>query len=247
MFVSRSQSDRDAVRRMLASGYRDREVAVLTGVSAKTVGRWRRSWDPIPISWRPAHARSYAYLLGLYLGDGCISISRGRVVLRVSLDLRYQQIIDDCWAAMAVSMGGGRPTIVPSSGAEAVHVQACGRLWLHAFPQHGPGHKHERTIALEPWQQEMVDRHPDEFVRGLVHSDGCRTTNRFRTTLPSGRVAEYAYARYFFSNLSADIRGLFCAACEALDVRWTLSNPRNVSVAHRASVARLDAIGCAKD
>ena len=61
-----------------------------------------------------------------------------------------------------------------------------------------------------------------------------------------GRVAEYAYARYFFSTLSGDIRGLFCAACEALDVRWTLSNPRNVSVAHRASVARLDAIGCAK-
>jgi len=75
----------------------------------------------------------------------------------------------------------------------------------------------------------------------------CRTTNRFRTTLPSGRVAEYAYARYFFSNLSADIRGLFCDACDALGVRWTLSNPRNVSVAHRASVARLDAIGCGKE
>ncbi len=97
------------------------------------------------------------------------------------------------------------------------------------------------------WQQEIVDRHPDEFVRGLIHSDGCRTTNRFTTKLPSGRVAEYAYTRYFFSNLSADIRGLFCAACEALDVRWTLSNPRNVSVAHKASAARLDAIGCAKD
>lgn len=85
------------------------------------------------------------------------------------------------------------------------------------------------------------------FVRGLIHSDGCRTINRFRTTLPSGRVAEYAYARYFFSNLSADIRGLFCSTCDALGVRWTLSNPRNVSVSHRKSVAVLDAIGCAKD
>jgi len=84
-------------------------------------------------------------------------------------------------------------------------------------------------------------------VRGLIHSDGCRTTNRFKTTLPSGRVAEYAYPRYFFSNRSGDIRGLFCEACEALGVRWTLSNPRNVSVAHRKSVALLDAIGCRKD
>ncbi len=60
-------------------------------------------------------------------------------------------------------------------------------------------------------------------------------------------MAEYAYVRYFFSNLSEDIRSLFCAACEALEVRWTLSNSRNVSVAERTSVARLDAIGCAKD
>ena len=100
---------------------------------------------------------------------------------------------------------------------------------------------------LEPWQQKIVDRHPGEFVRGLIHSDGCRTINRFRTTLPSGRTAEYAYARYFFSNLSGDIRTLFCAACDALGVRWTLSNPRNVSVSHRDSVAALDALGCAKD
>jgi hypothetical protein len=36
---------------------------------------------------------------------------------------------------------------------------------------------------------------------------------------------------------------MFCAARDALDVRWTLSDPRNVSVAHRVSVARLDALG----
>ena len=148
---------------------------------------------------------------------------------------------------MVLTIPRYRPGFVRSSSGECVYVQPCGKLWLHAFPQHGPGRTHERPITLEPWQQEIVDRHPGEFVRGLIHSDGCRTINRFRTTLPSGRVAEYAYARYFFSNLSADIRGLFCDTCEALGVRWTLSNPRNVSVAHRDSVAKLDAIGCAKD
>ena len=79
-------------------------------------------------------------------------------------------------------------------------------------------------------------------MRGLIHSDGCRTVNRFKTKLPSGRVAEYAYPRYFFSNLSDDIRGLFCEACDALGVRTTLSNPRNVSVSHRKSVAILEEI-----
>jgi len=67
------------------------------------------------------------------------------------------------------------------------------------------------------------------------------------STWPSGRVAEYAYPRYFFPNLSADIRGLFCATCDQLGVRWTLPNPRNASVEHRNSVAVLDAIGCAKE
>ena len=161
--------------------------------------------------------------------------------------MRYPGIIDECWAAMVLSMPKHRPGVVGCSSGEAVQVQACGKLWLHAFPQHGPGHKHERPIVLEPWQEEIVARHPGEFVRGLIHSDGCRTINRFKTTLPSGRVAEYAYARYFFSNLSADIRGLFCTTCDVLGVRWTLSNPRNVSVAHRKSVAVLDALGCAKE
>jgi len=53
-------------------------------------------------------------------------------------------------------------------------------------------------------------------------------------------VAEYAYPRWFFSNRSADIRGLFCEYCERLGIRWTQSNPRNISVSHRTSVALLD-------
>ncbi len=248
MFVNRSNADRALVRDLLAQGHSDREASLMSGVSQNTVGRWRRSWPAIPICWRPAHERSYAYLLGLYLGDGWLYVKRsGGVVLRVSLDAQYRRVVDDCWAAMVLSMPQCRPRLRSLSGCEAVEVQACNKLWLHAFPQHGPGRKHERKIALEDWQQEIVDRHPEEFVRGLIHSDGCRTTNRFRTKLPSGRIAQYAYARYFFSNLSEDIRGLFCAACDALEVRWTLSNPRNVSVAHRLSVARLDAIGCAKE
>ena len=93
---------------------------------------------------------------------------------------------------------------------------------------------------LEPWQQAIVDVHPWRFLRGLLHSDGCRTVNRFKTKLPSGRIAEYEYPRCFFSNMSADIRGLFCATCEQLGVRWTQSNHRNISISHRRSVALLD-------
>ena len=70
--------------------------------------------------------------------------------------------------------------------------------------------------------------------------------NTFSVRLPSGRLGRYAYPRYFFSNLSPDIRELFCAACAAVGVRCTHSGGRNVSIAHRDSTALLDAFVGAK-
>lgn len=110
----------------------------------------------------------------------------------------------------------------------------------YAFPQCGPGKKHERAIELVGWQCELTHANPEQLIRGLIHSDGCRTVNRFSTRLPSGRIGHYEYPRYFFSNLSADIRRIFCEHCELLGIHWTLSNPRNVSISHRDSVAILD-------
>ncbi|HEX2410500.1 MAG TPA: hypothetical protein VHJ39_04970 [Solirubrobacteraceae bacterium] len=85
-----------------------------------------------------------------------------------------------------------------------------------------------------------------EFLRGLLHSDVCRTVNRFSTRLPSGRVAEYAYRRWLFSNRSTDIRALLCEYCDRLGIRCTQSNPRNISVSHRTSIALLDSFVPAK-
>jgi len=110
----------------------------------------------------------------------------------------------------------------------------------YVFPQHGRGRKHTRPIRLTAWQRALTERHPKCLIRGLIHSDGCRVVNQFETKLPSGRVAEYSYPRYFFSNLSADIREIFCDHCDLLGIRWTQSNHRNISVSHRTSVARLD-------
>jgi hypothetical protein len=182
---------------------------------------------------------SYSYLLGLYLGDGCITGRGPCYQLVVACDAGYPELVDDCWASMKL--------VLPECNVaryrmecRCVRVVGASRRWPEFFPQHGRGPKHMRRMVLEPWQREVVDRFPEQFVRGLIHSDGCRTVNRFKTRLPSGRVAEYAYPRYFFSNLSDDIRGLFCEYCERLGIRWTQSNPRNISVSHRASVARLD-------
>ena len=197
--------------------------------------------------WRPSHPESYAYLLGMYLGDGCLSSAPRTFQLVIACDAGYPGIIARCVEAVERT---GLPRAVHAydvSASRCVRVVAASPRWPEAFPQHGPGRKHDRPIVLEPWQRAIVDTHPEAFLLGLLHSDGCRTVNRFRTRLPSGRVAEYAYPRWFFSNRSADILGLFCESCDRLGIRWTRSNPRNISVAHRDSVARLDTFVPAKE
>ena len=196
--------------------------------------------------WRPPDPPSYSYLLGMYLGDGCVSARGSSYQLVVACDAAYPDIIEDCATAVTLTLLPRRVNRNPHRVHRCVRVTASSRRWPEAFPQHGPGRKHEREIELAGWQREVVDRFPWEFVRGLLHSDGCRTVNRFRTRLPSGRLAEYAYPRWFFSNRSAEIRGLFCESCDRVGIRWTQSNARNISVSHRTSVALLDSFVGAK-
>ena len=190
--------------------------------------------------WRPRDACSYAYLLGVFLGDGSVTRHPRTTRLTIALDTAYPGIVAETVAAVERAHPEGKVASSRVPDTACVRVTSYWQGWPAVFPQHGPGPKHERPIVLEGWQQEIVDRHPREFLRGLIHSDGCRTVNRFKTKLPSGRIAEYAYPRYFFSNLSADIRGLFCEYCDKLGIRWTQSNHRNISVSHRHGVAALD-------
>jgi hypothetical protein len=190
--------------------------------------------------WRPGDESSFSHLLGLYLGDGHLARFPRTYRLVITCDTAYPTLIEACRASVAATQLARRVRTQPDPDRRCVRVIADSKRWPEAFPQHGPGRKHERKIELADWQREIVDRFPREFLRGLLHSDGCRTVNRFTTTLPSGRVAEYAYPRWFFSNRSVDIRGLFCEYCERLGIRWTQSNPRNISISHRASVALVD-------
>ncbi len=112
------------------------------------------------------------------------------------------------------------------------------------FPQHGPGRKQEREMLLESWQQKIVDAHPWQLVRGLIHSDGCRLIN-WTTRKVGGERKRYEYPRYWFTNASDDIRRLYTDTLDALGITWThctrAGKPYNISVARRASVALMDA------
>ncbi len=120
-----------------------------------------------------------------------------------------------------------------------VVLQVTSASLPYAFPQHGPGKKHDREIKLVDWQTALTRAYPEHLLRGLIHSDGSRCLNRFKTVLPSGRTASYEYPRYFFTNYSRDIRQI-CDHCDLLGIHWTQSSFKNISVAHRDSVALLD-------
>ncbi len=183
---------------------------------------------------------SYSYLLGIYLGDGYINKASQTPVLEISLDSRYPGIVEECSHAIrnAAKVDARIHRRLTRKG-DSIRLTAGSPIWLAAFPQHGPGKKHLRSIELAPWQAQIVDRWPEPFLRGLIHSDGSRTINCFSVALRGGSRT-YAYPRYFFTNLSADIRDMFCASCERLGIRWTRSSNKNISVADRRSVELLD-------
>jgi hypothetical protein len=157
--------------------------------------------------------------------------------MRISLDVRYPRIVDECEAAMQTTVPGNR-VHRQLRACNCYEVHAYSKSWPCLFPQHGPDKKHSRRIFLADWQQELAERWPEQLIKGLIQSDGCRFTN-------TGR-AGWHHPRYAFSNVSTDITGIFCSACDCLGLRWTAAFPRQESaavsiyVSRKADVARLD-------
>lgn len=237
---------------LVAQGRSLNSVSKETGISRWALRAWQQRIDPLPRTRStcrrcesparaPEDAAAYSYLLGLYLGDGCISKLARTYFLRIACADAWPGLIAECERAMRAVRPENSVFRVQQQG--CVQVTAYSKHWPCLFPQHGPGRKHDRKIALEPWQQEIVDAHPWEFIRGLIHSDGCRITN-WTTRMVAGERKRYEYPRYFFTNKSGDIVRLYCDALDAVGVAW--KNARaggssyNISIARSPSVSLMD-------
>jgi hypothetical protein len=247
----RSRAEVDEVLALHARGLKNCEIARRTGIPRGTVVAWvngreprgayRRGGicpicDPDQVVFPTLSAFAYAYLLGLYLGDGCLlRHPRGVFRLNIALDSKYPLIIEEATAATSVVMAASRVSATPHAQYNMVNVNAYSKHWPCVFPQHGPGMKHARLIQLQLWQERIVEKYPGRLLRGLIHSDGCRVQNLIRHPKKT-----YSYPRYFFSNRSGDIQGIFCNACDLLGIEWRQDGPWNISVARRGSVAILD-------
>jgi hypothetical protein len=191
---------------LFAEGLTSTKIAAQTGIPRSTIRDWRlqgfpsgryegRSTRPCPLCEPGVELveAAYAYLLGLYLGDGCISAHRRTYALRLFLDAAYPGIVGEARATMEALRQGQRAWAKRSRSSHCYVVVMYSNHWPCLFPQHGPGRRHERPILLAAWQQHLVADNAKELVRGLIHSDGCRAVandrglKSVRTTSPTSR------------------------------------------------------------
>jgi hypothetical protein len=227
-----------------ALGLSDVEVGQRTGIPRSTVRDWRRGLVPrrapnqrakeCPICTPGAAtlpAAPYAYLLGLYLGDGHVARHPRTYCLRVFLDAAYPVIVESCRRATAAERPANRVWVGLRNDCRCNVVAAYSNHWPCLLPQVGPGRKHDRPIKLLTRQEDVVSRHRQELLRGLIHSDGCRVVANDRGVQS---------LRYHFTNRSEDIKRIFCENLDALGIDWTRPCDRQIAVYRKASTALLD-------
>ncbi|MFD0331004.1 hypothetical protein ACFQZC_29570 [Streptacidiphilus monticola] len=76
----------------------------------------------------------------------------------MTLDDAWPGIIDATETAMRTVMPAYRTGRAQRTGCTVVKSYSV--HWTCLFPQHGPGLKSSRRIALQPWQHQIVGAHP---------------------------------------------------------------------------------------
>jgi hypothetical protein len=246
MFVHDEETLSDVLA-LVGDGLNDCEIARRTGVPRRTVRDWRVG--RVPKLRAPRCQRcgggpdecgddqhtirpeeEYAYLLGLYLGDGYISQAPRTYRIRFFLDAVYKGIVQRC-ARSLEAICPGKSAWIGQHGPGCSEVSMYWNHWPCLFPQHGPGKKHLRPIVLTQWQQPIVDRNRRELIQGLIHSDGCRIVADDRGVKS---------VRYHFSNLSEDVKRIYCDSLDALGIPWTRPCGKQIAVYRKSATAFLD-------
>jgi hypothetical protein len=232
------ESMRAAALVLHADGHSVATIHKRLGPSRHAIASWLADPDYLPridsrcfvcARTRCPTPEPYLYLLGQYLGDGYLATSMRVPRLRIACADSYPNIAAEVDAALR-AVSGNRPGFVQNIGCS--DRGAYWKHWTCLLPQHGPGRKHERAIVLRPWQQDLADVHPWALIRGLIHSDGCRSVNTVTT-----KGKRYSYPRYFFANESRDILAIMGSCLDAVGVPWRFNRPNSISVA-RATALR---------
>jgi len=160
--MTRPRKDLETVRDLLDQGLSVAEASRRARIPRGTVQMWLSAGLEATLDARAEHAgrsgpcefcgyvrdlseTSYAYLLGLYLGDGYIAPHpRGVYRLRIFQDNKYPNLIHQCAMAMNWVIPS-RIGLVQNDGCK--EITSYSKHWPCVFPQYGLGPKHKREIA----------------------------------------------------------------------------------------------------
>lgn len=224
----RTLEERTTVKELHSQGKNNSEISRITGISRRTVSdivndRFTKMTGKIgepfnPIKFTEEQQKAYSYILGQYLGDGHIVLTKKNVYrLMITSDIKYPNIIQEVKDKLSIILPNNSTSLAfrKSNGIiNCVNVKVYSKQLKDIFPQHGEGPKHLRPIKLESWQQDIVNKFPKDFLRGLIHSDGSRYV---------AKQGKYEQIRYCFTNASTDIIALYCAALERIGITYSLS------------------------
>ena len=98
---------------LVESGFNPSQVARHTGIPRSTIRGWVAQGSPVPKQIQPDSIPSapYAYLLGLYLGDGYICRTGRSYRLRIAMDSRYPGIIEEARSAIEAVLAPNKGSV----------------------------------------------------------------------------------------------------------------------------------------
>lgn len=215
----KSVEEYNLVMKMYSEGIKICDIVKKLNINRSTVSNWVRNKNgksfvhktnsKLPIIYDPLkylyelspgidnkyRNSVYSYVLGLYLGDGCLTILPRTVKLAISVDLKYPKLNNDICNSIN-TIFSKKPSILPkrSKGklTKGIDIAIYHNNLQILFPQHGLGKKHLRSIILTDWQKSIIDYR--WLLKGLIMSDGS-----FYITKKDN------HQRYNFSNCSLDI------------------------------------------
>jgi len=177
----------------------------------------------------------YAYVLGLYLGDGCIYTHPRTYRLRIFLNsIKDKEVIDVATKSLRILFPKNKISNYKQLKADCVEVSVYNKHLVEYFPQHGKGIKSGRDVSLTSEQSwVMTPQYVKYLICGLLDSDGCR----------------YLYdnrSNWQLTNKSEDIINTFCEGLDILDIFHTKQQKScgsyNVFIRRRNTVEQIDSI-----
>lgn len=223
-----SQEQKDQVKSLFEDGKNKCEISRITGIPRATLTKWihptyirktgkpRNTYKPI-VDFESylnteEKKRAYSFILGVYLCDGHISRYKTfrAPCIRFFNDLKYPLNTQEWKEKLQIILPENKINVYKKSESNCCVVLAYSRKLLDLFPQYGEGKKHDRKLTLAPWQKQILDQYPEEFIRGCIQSDGCIYTQKISD--------KFSYKRYNFINKSEDIINFFLSSLERIGI-----------------------------